>query len=142
MSLCLRGDLVAQHQQLTRQLAGASTVVESLGSRSAASAIAEQICAVEQQMRDAILQGPTGQQLALNPQIRKMITDRLSMAYQDAANSGYTPAVLCDPAVRPFIKPMMESMLPTLSVISFNEVHPKFKVQSVGNVSMSVTAAS
>jgi flagellar biosynthesis protein FlhA len=96
----------------------------------------------EQQMRDAILQGPTGQQLALNPQIRKMITDRLSMAYQDAANSGYTPAVLCDPAVRPFIKPMMESMLPTLSVISFNEVHPKFKVQSVGNVSMSVTAAS
>jgi flagellar biosynthesis protein FlhA len=96
----------------------------------------------EQQMRDAILQGPTGQQLALNPQIRKMITDRLSMAYQDASTQGYTPAVLCDPAVRPFIKPMMESMLPTLSVLSYNEIHPKFKVQTVGNVSMSVTAAS
>ncbi|MNS56116.1 Flagellar biosynthesis protein FlhA [compost metagenome] len=96
----------------------------------------------EQQMRDAIIQGPTGQQLALNPQIRKMITDRLSLAYQEASGAGYEPAVLCDPAVRPFIKPMMESYLPTLTVISYNEVHPKFKVQAVGNVSMSVTAAS
>ena len=96
----------------------------------------------EQQIKDAIVQGPTGQQLALNPQIRNMITERLGNAYQDAASAGYTPVVLTDPIVRPFLKPLMDRQLPTLTVLSYNEVHPKFKVQAVGNVSMSVTAAS
>ncbi len=96
----------------------------------------------EQAIKDAIMQGPTGQVLALNPQIKQLIVERTSNAYQDAAAQGYTPAVLCDPAVRPHMKPLMERNIPTLIVVSYNEVHPKFRVQAVGNVNMSVTAAS
>jgi flagellar biosynthesis protein FlhA len=97
---------------------------------------------VDSAIKNGIVPGPTGQQLALNQQIRGMIVERVSTAYQNASAQGYVPAVLCDPAVRPFIMPMMERNLPTLKVISYSEVHPKFRVQSVGNVSMSVTAAS
>ena len=96
----------------------------------------------EKAIKDAIVQGPTGQQLALNPQIRNLITERLSNEYQNAAAQGYTPAVLCDPAVRPHVKPLMDRHIPTLVVLSYSEVHPKYRVQSVGNVTLSVTAAS
>jgi flagellar biosynthesis protein FlhA len=97
---------------------------------------------VDQAIKNGLVQGPTGQQLAMNMQIRNMIIERISNAYQNASAQGYTPAVLCDPLVRPFVYQMMERNLPTLRVISYSEVHPKFRVQSVGNVSMSVTAAS
>jgi flagellar biosynthesis protein FlhA len=98
--------------------------------------------AVDQAIKNGIVPGVAGQQLAMNVQIKNMIVERISTAYQNAAAQGYTPAVLCDPAVRPFIYPMLERNLPTLRVLSYSEVHPKFRVQSVGNVSMSVTAAS
>lgn len=97
---------------------------------------------VEQQLKNAIMNGPTGQQLALDPQIRQTIVQRIGDAYQNAAASGYSPAVLCDPVVRPFVKEMMLRNLPTLEVISYNEVHPKYRVQSVGDVTMSIAAAS
>jgi len=96
----------------------------------------------EQSIKDAIMQGPSGQQLALNSQIRQMIVDRASNAYADATAQGFTPAILCDPAIRPHVKPLLARAIPTLTVISYAEVHPKYRVQAVGNVSMSVTAAS
>ena len=96
----------------------------------------------EQSIKDAIVQGPTGQQLALNQQIRNMLVDRISSEYQNAAEQGRTAAVLCDPVVRPHLKPLMERAIPTLVVISYSEVHPRFRVQTVGHVNMSVVAAS
>ncbi|MEB3197122.1 MAG: flagellar biosynthesis protein FlhA [Candidatus Sericytochromatia bacterium] len=96
----------------------------------------------EQSMKDAIVQGPAGQVMAINPQIRALIVERLSQAYQEAAMQGRTPAVLCDPVVRPHLKPLMERFLPTLTVLSHSEIHPKFRVQAVGNVSLSAIAAS
>jgi flagellar biosynthesis protein FlhA len=96
----------------------------------------------EQSMKDAIMQGPAGQVFALNPQIKNLIVERLSQAYQEAAVQGLTPAVLCEPAVRPHLKPLMERHIPTLTVLSHSEIHPKFKVQAVGHVTLSAMAAS
>jgi flagellar biosynthesis protein FlhA len=96
----------------------------------------------EQSMKDAIMQGPAGQVMALNPQIKHLIVERISQAYQEAALQGRTPAVLCEPSVRPHLKPLMERHIPTLTVLSHSEVHPKFRVQAVGNVSLSAVAAS
>lgn len=96
----------------------------------------------EQSIKDAIVQGPTGQQLALNQQIRGMIVERANNAYAEAAAAGYMAVMLCDPVVRPHLKPLMDRNIPTLVVLSYSEIHPKFRVQAVGNVSMSVTAAS
>lgn len=50
VSLCLRGDLDAQWRELTRKLEGASRTAASLGERSEASTIAEQILALEAEM--------------------------------------------------------------------------------------------
>jgi flagellar biosynthesis protein FlhA len=97
---------------------------------------------VEQSIKESIISGPAGQSLALNPQIRSMIVERLARAYQEASKQGYNPTVMCDPVVRPHIKPLMERQLPTLTVISYNEVHPKFKVQSLAQVDLSVTASA
>ena len=52
---------------------------------------------VEMAIKNGIVPGPMGQQLALNQQIRGMIVERVSNAYQNASAQGYVPAVLCDP---------------------------------------------
>lgn len=99
----------------------------------------------EQSIKEGVMPGVGGPQLALNPQIRGMLVDRLANEYHQASAgiaTGTAPIVLCDPGVRPFIKPLMERRLPTLAVLSTSEVHPTFKVQAVGQVSLSVTGAA
>jgi hypothetical protein len=54
VSLCLRGDLVAEHEELERRLRTASRTAPNLGQRSEASQIAEQMQALEQQMAASV----------------------------------------------------------------------------------------
>jgi flagellar biosynthesis protein FlhA len=55
-------------------------------------------------------------------------------AFERAAGAGETPVLLTSPAVRPFVRSLIERFRPMTTVMSQNEVHPKAKLRSVGMV--------
>jgi flagellar biosynthesis protein FlhA len=92
---------------------------------------------VEQAIQESIQQTAQGPVLALNPQISQQILAKLANEVQSATNAGHNPVVLCNPQIRPHVKKLTERNFPALVVISYNEVAPKIKIQSIGNVSIS-----
>ncbi|MNU00837.1 Flagellar biosynthesis protein FlhA [compost metagenome] len=46
--------------------------------------------------------------------------------------------LLTNPTIRPHVKGLIERNFPTMAVISYAEINAKFKVQSVGQVSIAV----
>lgn len=92
---------------------------------------------VEQAVQESIQQTAQGPVLALNPQISQQIIAKLANEVQSATNAGHNPVVLCNPQIRPHVKKLTERNFPALVVISYNEVAPKIKIQSIGNVAIS-----
>ncbi|MEK7433581.1 MAG: flagellar biosynthesis protein FlhA [Cyanobacteriota bacterium] len=92
---------------------------------------------VEQAIQESIQQTAQGPVLALNPQITQQILAKLANEVQSATNAGHNPVILSNPQIRPHVKKLTERNFPALVVISYNEVAPKIKIQSIGNVAIS-----
>ena len=92
---------------------------------------------VEQAIQESIQQTAQGPVLALNPQISQQILAKLANEVQSATSAGHNPVVLSNPQIRPHVKKLTERNFPALVVISYNEVAPKIKIQSIGNVAIS-----
>jgi len=92
---------------------------------------------VEQAIQESIQQTAQGPVLALNPQISQQILAKLANEVQSATNAGHNPVILCNPQIRPHVKKLTERNFPALVVISYNEIAPKVKIQSIGNVAIS-----
>jgi flagellar biosynthesis protein FlhA len=87
---------------------------------------------VEQVILDGIQTSSTGQSLVLSPARRELLTNRLSQE----CNRMERPIVLCDPRIRPFVKQLLTRAAPRVAVLSHAELHPQYRVQSVGTVSL------
>lgn len=87
---------------------------------------------VEQVILDGIQTSSTGQSLVLSPSRRELLTNRLALECGRLDR----PVVLCDPRIRPFVKQLMTRALPRLAVLSHAELHPQYRVQGVGTVSL------
>ncbi|PKL75073.1 MAG: EscV/YscV/HrcV family type III secretion system export apparatus protein, partial [Candidatus Melainabacteria bacterium HGW-Melainabacteria-1] len=92
---------------------------------------------VEQAVQESIQQTAQGAVLALNPQVSQQILAKLANEVQSATNAGHNPVVLCNPQIRPHVKKLTERNFPALTVLSYNEIAPKIKIQSIGNVAIS-----
>lgn len=92
---------------------------------------------VEQAIQESIQQTAQGPVLALNPQISQQILAKLANEVQSATNAGHNPVILCNPQIRPHVKKLTERNFPALVIISYNEIAPKIKIQSIGNVAIS-----
>lgn len=92
---------------------------------------------VEQAVQESIQQTAQGAVLALNPQVSQQILAKLANEVQSATNAGHNPVVLCNPQIRPHVKKLTDRNFPALTVLSYNEIAPKIKIQSIGTVSIS-----
>lgn len=92
---------------------------------------------VEQAVQESIQQTAQGAVLALNPQISQQILAKLANEVQSATNAGHNPVILCNPQIRPHVKKLTDRNFPALTVLSYNEIAPKIKIQSIGTVSIS-----
>jgi len=92
---------------------------------------------VEQAIQESIQQTAQGAVLALNPQVSQQILAKLANEVQSATNAGHNPVVLCNPQIRPHVKKLTDRNFPALTVLSYNEIAPKIKIQSIGTVSIS-----
>ena len=50
------------------------------------------------------------------------------------ASKGETPVLLTSPNIRPFVRSIIERFRPLTVVMSQNEIHPKAKIKTVGQI--------
>ena len=73
-------------------------------------------------------------QLSMPPsQIQKFIL-RVRQVFEEQAARGESPVLLTSPGIRPYVRSIIERFRPTTVVISQNEIHPRAKIKTVGQV--------
>ena len=89
----------------------------------------------EQAFGDALI-GNEGEekQLAMAPtQLQDFITE-VRAIYDEFGKEGETPVLLTSPQVRPYVRSVIERFRPQTMVMSQNEIHPKAKIKTLGQV--------
>lgn len=86
--------------------------------------------ALEQHIREAIRNGGTGQQLALDPDVARRIIDAITVT----ATNADAPVLLTAIDLRRHVRKLIEPELFDLAVLSFHELLPSLKLEVAGRV--------
>ncbi len=123
-------DLITEYvrQALARQISKQMTVpgeplyVITLGGK------------VEKQIADSVQQTEHGNFVALDPNDSQRILEAASGETERLQQMGQAPVILCSPAVRMYVRQLLERYLPHVQILSYNELEAEVEVQSVGVV--------
>lgn len=92
---------------------------------------------LEQLILDSVQKTEAGSYLALEPSVSNKIMQNLLKLVEKVAQLGKQPIVLASPVVRLYFKRFTEQTIPSLVVLSYNELDPSVKVRSIGMVKCS-----
>jgi len=88
----------------------------------------------EQAFAEALIGDGEERQLAMAPsQLQDFIT-AVRETYEEFAKQGETPVLLTSPGIRPYVRSVIERFRPQTMVMSQNEIHPKAKIKTLGQV--------
>ena len=88
----------------------------------------------DQAFTEALVGDGEEKQLAMPPsKLQDFISD-VREQYDTLATQGITPVLLTSPFIRPYVRSVIERFRPQTMVMSQNEVHPKAKIKTVGQV--------
>ncbi len=88
----------------------------------------------EQAFGEALVGQGEERQLAMAPSDLQNFMQALNQAFEKAAMQGETPVLLTSSGVRPYVRSVIERFRPQTFVMSQNEVHPKARIKTVGQV--------
>ncbi|MYL33159.1 flagellar biosynthesis protein FlhA [Pontibacillus yanchengensis] len=91
---------------------------------------------VEKTIAEHVQQTEHGSYLALDPESQQSIVQSVAQQVEQLSLQEETPIVLCSPAVRMYLKQLLDRFLPQVVVLSYNELEPTVEVQSVGVVNV------
>jgi len=91
---------------------------------------------VEKIIADGVHQTEHGNYLSLDPQESQAIIESVASNVEQLSMQEINPIIICSPAVRMYIKQLIERYLPDIPVLSFNELETNVEVQSVGVVNI------
>lgn len=90
------------------------------------------------QWEQAFAESLTGQgedkQLSMQPTRLQEFITALRNSFERQAMMGEAPVLLTSPGIRPYVRSIVERFRPVTVVMSQNEVHPKAKIKTVGQV--------
>ncbi len=89
---------------------------------------------VEQVIADGLRQSDAGTQLVLDPQTAQKILESTKEQVERAAAAGHQPVAFCSPRVRIHYRRLVERMIPTLAVLSYNELSSGIRLETTGMV--------
>ena len=89
---------------------------------------------LEQQMLEVTRPSEAGTIIALDPDLGQTLLVRLDTLVREAENTGVQPVLVCAPQVRAALRRLLRPSLPSLPVLSYNELLGTGKVRSVGVV--------
>ncbi len=88
----------------------------------------------EQAFAEAIVGDGDDRQLAMAPSALQSFINKVRTVMEDLASRGESAVLLTSPAVRPFVRSIIERFRPLTVVMSQNEIHPKAKIKTVGQI--------
>jgi flagellar biosynthesis protein FlhA len=88
----------------------------------------------EQAFADTIVGQGEDRQLAMPPSQLQEFISRVRQAFENFAKQGETPVLLTSPGVRPFVRSIIERFRPVTVIMSQNEIHPKAKIRTLGQI--------
>ncbi len=90
--------------------------------------------ALEQELNDAIQRGDTGRFLPVDPARADAIAGAAAKALQPLIQGGYEGVVLTTAQVRRYLRRILESRIPRVIVLSYNEIDPAVRLTNEGTV--------
>ncbi|WP_368654831.1 flagellar biosynthesis protein FlhA [Ornithinibacillus sp. 4-3] len=91
---------------------------------------------VEKIISENIQQTAHGNYLSLEPEVQQSIIKTIHEEVEKLALQEEMTIVICSPAVRMYLKQLIEHYLPDVTVLSYNELEPNVQIQSVGVVNV------
>ncbi|MEN2766432.1 flagellar biosynthesis protein FlhA [Ornithinibacillus xuwenensis] len=91
---------------------------------------------VEKMIAESIQQTEHGNYLALDPDSQQMIVKSINEEMEKLTLQEENAIILCSPAIRMYLKQLLDRFLPQVVVLSYNELEPTVQVQSVGVVNV------
>ncbi|MGM0844614.1 MAG: flagellar biosynthesis protein FlhA [Bacillota bacterium] len=125
-------DLLAEYvrqalaRQITAQYAdqGGSLKVVTLSGR------------VEKMIADAVQQTEHGNYLSMDPNDSQRVLEALASQVEQLSLMEESPVILCSPAVRMYVRQLIERYFPQVPTLSYNELEANVEVQSLGLVNI------
>ena len=77
-----------------------------------------------------------GSYAPMDPAAQNAIADATASAVQSLVSMGYDPVILTTAQIRRFFRRMVESQVPKLVVLSYNEMDPSVQLESLGQVDL------
>ncbi|MFY0542773.1 flagellar biosynthesis protein FlhA [Brevibacillus sp. H7] len=91
---------------------------------------------LEKVISERVEQSEQGSYLAIDPETSQRIYQSMSEQVSKMVNAGQQPIVLSSPAIRMYLRQLMERMMPDIPVLSYSELEPHVEVQSIGMVNI------
>ena len=88
----------------------------------------------EQSFAESIVGQGDDRQLSMAPSKLQQFITAVRTVFERHAMQGETPVLLVSPGIRPFVRSVIERFRPVTIVMSQNEVHPKAKIKTLGQV--------
>jgi len=88
----------------------------------------------EQAFIESLVGGGEEKQLAMSPSQLQEFIGLVRMTFEDQAHAGELPVLLTSPMIRPYVRSIVERFRPSTVVMSQNEIHPKVKIRTLGQI--------
>ncbi|MCP5372606.1 MAG: flagellar biosynthesis protein FlhA [Hyphomicrobiales bacterium] len=88
----------------------------------------------EQAFAESIIGQGEERQLAMAPSRLQEFIGQMRNVFERQALMGETPVLLTSPPIRPFVRSIVERFRPMTAVLSQNEIHPKARIKTVGQI--------
>ncbi len=88
----------------------------------------------EQEFAEALMGQGEDRQLSMAPSKLQEFIAAVRQSFERFAMQGETPVLLTSPTVRPYVRSIIDRFRPMTVVMSQNEIHPKAKIRTVGQV--------
>jgi len=88
----------------------------------------------EQAFAESLVGDGEEKQLAMAPSRLQEFIAAVREVFDDMAETGEVPALLTSPAIRPYVRSVIERFRPQTVVLSQNEIHPKARIKTLGQV--------
>lgn len=91
---------------------------------------------VEKTIAEGIQQTEHGNYLSLDPNVTQTLIENIAAEMERVSMMEQSSVILCSPAVRMYVKQLIDPYLPGIPVLSYNELESSVEVQSVGVVNI------
>jgi len=88
----------------------------------------------EQNFAESLIGEGEEKQLSMDPSKLQAFIAKVRQSFEQFAQQGELPVLLTTPAIRPYVRSIVERFRPATVVLSQNEIHPKVKIHTLGQI--------